>query len=44
MNGLSKKLESDEHKQRSEVLVIVQEFKKDLLNIMKSSINFWTPI
>ncbi len=28
-----KKLESDEHQQRSEVLVIVQEFKKDLLNI-----------
>jgi len=27
------KLESDEHQQRSEVLVIVQEFKKDLLNI-----------
>ncbi|MFZ2201939.1 MAG: recombinase family protein, partial [Microgenomates group bacterium] len=30
---LIKRLESDEHQQRSEVLVIVQEFKKDLLNI-----------
>ncbi len=27
------RLASDEHQQRSEVLVIVQEFKKDLLNI-----------
>ena len=28
-----KKLESDEHQQRSEVLVIVQEFKKDLQSL-----------
>ena len=30
---LINRLSQDEHKQRSEVLVIVQEFKKDLLNI-----------